>query len=225
MRSRLVPAVLASVLMVSSSLAAWKMTPVIKMADSRARGAVDTVIPQQFGDWSVDKTVTPVLVANDVQARLNKIYDETLARTYRNSAGDRVMLSIAYGGMQTRTLQVHRPEVCYTQQGFRVSHLVKATLNAGSAELPVMRVLAQLGQRREPITYWVVLGDKVTRGNIEQGLTRLSYGLSGRIPDGLLVRVSSISADDEAAYKIQDRFIAELLTALPDDQRKRFVGL
>lgn len=38
MRSRLVPAVLASVLMVSSSLAAWKMTPVIKMADSRARG-------------------------------------------------------------------------------------------------------------------------------------------------------------------------------------------
>ena len=128
------------------------------------------------------------------------------------------MLSIAYGGEQSRTLQVHRPEVCYVAQGFRVSDMRKDDLQLGGARhVPVMRLVGQLGQRREPITYWVRFGHDVVRGNLEQGVSRLRHGLKGEIPDGLLFRVSTLSDNYESAYRAQDRFCLLYTSPSPRD--------
>jgi hypothetical protein len=50
------------------------------------------------------------------------------------------------------------------------------------------------------------------------------YGLSGRIPDGMLVRVSTIGADEAGAYRVQDRFVKQMLGALKPGDRSRLLG-
>jgi EpsI family protein len=134
------------------------------------------------------------------------------------------MLSIAYGGDQSKALQLHLPEVCYVAQGFQLVSDGAGSLATPYGALPVKRLVARQQQRNEPITYWITIGDKATRSGIEQKLRRLAYGLSGEIPDGMLVRVSSIGTDAAGAYALQDRFVAELLAALDARDRARLIG-
>ena len=211
-------------LMAGAAAFAWALAPTERMADGRGKLALADAIPAAFGDWRVNPVVAPLTVSPDVQAELDKIYDQILARTYVNGRGDLVMLSIAYGGTQNRSMQVHRPEVCYPAQGFSIDGAAKGSLPAGGQDLPVMRLLARQGPRTEPITYWIRIGDRVVRGNLELGLARLAYGLGGRVPDGMLVRVSTISRDVEQAYEVQSGFVAALLDALPPDTRALLIG-
>lgn len=134
------------------------------------------------------------------------------------------MLSIAYGGNQSREFQVHRPETCYAAQGFKIDTMVKGTLSTTSGDIPVMRMVANQGERHEPITYWVKIGQKLLRGNLEQGFARLEYGLQGKIPDGLLFRVSSLSTNREEAYRQQGVFVNELLNAVAPTEKFKLIG-
>jgi hypothetical protein len=68
------------------------------------------------------------------------------------------------------------------------------------------------------------MGDRVVRGRAERLAMQLREGFHGRIPDGMLVRVSSISPDTSAAYGAQQAFVAELLAAMPAEQRVRLAG-
>jgi EpsI family protein len=210
--------------MLAAAATALALTPTARMADERKRPDFEQLIPKAFGDWTIDKTVLPLQVPPDVQAQLDSLYSQTVSRTYRNSQGHRIMLSLAYGDSQSRSLQVHRPEVCYVAQGFSVGQLNRSSLDAANASIPVMHLVAQHGARVEPITYWVRFGDKVVRGNIEQGLARLQYGLVGQVADGLLVRVSSISRQPEGAYRLQAEFVDDLLRSLPRSDRRYLIG-
>jgi hypothetical protein len=42
---------------------------------------------------------------------------------------------------------------------------------------------------------------------IEEKLQQLKYGLTGSVPDDMLVRVSTIDTDKEKAYRLQANFI------------------
>ena len=53
----------------------------------------------------------------------------------------------------------------------------------------------------------------------------IRFALTGRIPDGMLFRVSSIDRDAAHAYDVQDAFIADLLEAVSPEGRKRLSGL
>jgi EpsI family protein len=210
--------------MLAAAALAFAMTPRTRMADEAHRVDYEQLIPTSFGEWRLDTSLAPVEVPPDVKAQLERFYSQTVSRTYVNRAGERVMLSIAYGDSQSRSLQVHRPEVCYVAQGFSVSDLVRASLDTAAATIPVMNLVARQGARNEPITYWVRFGDDVVRGNVEQGIARLRYGLTGRIPDGLLVRVSTISRNPDAAYKSHAEFVAALIAAIPDADRWQLIG-
>jgi len=211
-------------MMAGAAALAWAIAPTARMADARGKFVLEEAIPAAFGEWRINPLVAPLTVSPDVQAELDKIYDQILSRTYVNGKGDVVMLSIAYGGTQNRSMQVHRPEVCYPAQGFRIEGAEKGSLRANGRDLPVMRLLARQGPRTEPITYWIRIGDQVVRGNIELGLARLAYGLGGRVPDGMLVRISTISRDVDRAYEVQNAFVASLLDALPPHTRALLIG-
>ena len=58
----------------------------------------------------------------------------------------------------------------------------------------------------------------------EQKLAQLSYGLRGVVPDGLLVRVSSLSLEAGPAHALQARFITQLSQALGPAVQPRIVG-
>ena len=210
--------------MLVASLLSVAMTPTRKAADLAERVDLTTLIPKSFGDWNVDTSVVPIQPSPDLQAVIDKIYQETLSRTYVNSSGERVMLSIAYGGDQSRSMAVHKPEVCYAAQGFVIIKEAIDDLASQFGAIPVKRLIAEMGARTEPITYWITTGDQVTRDGLAWRLTQLRYGLTGKIPDGMLFRVSTISKDDRASYAIQDKFSNDLLMTLNLKDRGRLIG-
>jgi EpsI family protein len=162
--------------------------------------------------------------APDVQAKLDRLYGQVLSRTYVNAAGERMMLIVAYGGDQSDALKVHRQEACYRAQGFEIRGLAHGSLAAGERSIPVTRMLAVRGERSEPVTYWFTMGDRVVLGRLERLRVQLAEGLRGRVPDGMLVRVSSLSGDAPAAYAAQAAFVGTLLAAVPAPSATRLAG-
>lgn len=189
------------------------LTPKLLYSQAHYPGyLLEQSIPKNFGEWRLDQTGTSTIVSPSLQQELDKFYSETVSRTYINSQGDKVMLSFAYGGDQGRALQVHKPEVCYEAQGFKIVYDAKGAISAKTGTIPVRRLVAQMGSRIEPITYWIRSGNAIVTGWYEQNKVRITTGLiDGEIADGLLVRVSTIKADKESAFKIHDQFIAALM--------------
>jgi EpsI family protein len=211
-------------LMLASSGAAVVMHPERQAQVQMEKLGLETLVPVRFGDWHVDESVVPVLPPPDVQEKVAKIYDETLARTYINSRGERIMLTIAYGGDQTGRLRVHRPESCYTAQGFSVQQLSVEQLHFGSYTVPAKRLMATMGERREPITYWIRVGGETVTGLMGQRLVQLKNGLLGQVPDGLLFRVSSLGVEPAVQYRVQDAFVGDLLAAVGEGPAEKLVG-
>lgn len=204
---------------------ALALKPSTKISDMGPKINLETLIPTRFGEWTLDETVVPIKVSPEVQANLDKIYGQTLSRTYVNAAGRKVMLSIAYGANQgSDDFQVHRPEYCYKAQGYDIKKGWEDNLKYGSSSLPIQRLEAVQGSRNEPITYWITIGDKATLPGIGRKLTQLSYGLTGKVPDGMLIRVSSISTNASEEYHLQDQFVNAMLNAIEPAQRVRLTG-
>lgn len=203
---------------------AWFMTPLPESEAQRNKIDLEAMIPVKFDGWQIEPDMVARIVNPDDRGLLDKIYDQTLARTYINRQGERIMLSIAYGGKQSTDLHVHRPEICYAAGGFSITNTAKTYIDTTIGKIPVMRLVARQGARNEPITYWVRVGDSLTRGWIEQKLAALVYGLSRKIPDGLLFRVSSISSDEQESYRIQQEFLVALLKAVNNTDRFWLVG-
>ncbi len=214
------------VLMLAASGMAVALKPTKKIADQGPKIELETMIPKRFGEWRQELTTSVQVVDPQQQATIDKIYNQTLSRTYVNAQGYRVMLSLAYGGDQSDTMQVHKPEVCYPAQGFTLHEKQADTLQLqGGNSLPITRVSTSLGNRNEPVTYWTTIGDKVIKSSgIQKKLVEMGYGLSGNIPDGMLVRVSSIDADKARAYQMHDRFSIQMLEALTTEARVRLAG-
>lgn len=218
---------LLGVLMVLSSLLAWWMTPTKHWSDHTATIKYGSLFPASFGGWQLAPEQSTAVVNPQQQETLDAIYDEIVSKVYIDQAsGRRVMVSLAYGSNQSRATQVHKPEVCYPAQGFDLVSMNKDTMALNGPEpLPVMRIVAKMGRRVEPLTYWIRAGDRVVRGSLEQNLARVSLGLRGYIPDGLLFRVSEINPDTTASFALQDRFVREFLGQMPQASRESLIGV
>jgi exosortase B len=211
----------AALLMIGAAIA----VPAMKPAPSTdASLDLERMIPAQFGDWKIDPEIVPVAPTPDVQAKIDLIYRQVVSRTYVNSAGERMMLTVAYGGDQSDALKAHRQEKCYEAQGFEIAALERGTLAASGRTIPVTRMVAVRGERIEPVTYWFTMGDRVVLGRAERLRAQVEAGLGGRIPDGMLVRVSSLSSDAGAAFGAQQRFASAVFASVAPAEAARFIG-
>ena len=95
--------VLLGALLLGAAILSRAVAPGVKMSDQRPSFSLETAIPQAFGEWRLDNTLVPLQVDPETQSRLNKIYNQTLSRTYVNPRGERVMLSIAYAATRATT--------------------------------------------------------------------------------------------------------------------------
>ena len=225
MKTAQIKAVVALVLMVISFAGAQAWRPQRHLTDSLPKMDLEVLFPKSFDDWVVDDRMPVQLIAPDVQAMLNKIYSQTLSRSYVNRVnGERVMLSVAYGGDQADATRAHRPEVCYPAQGFQIFGDQKGSAGSPEHRFRVRQLLAKMGGRVEPITYWIVVGKHIALSGTEQKLAQLSYSTRGVIPDGMLVRVSSIDNNTEHAYQLQGEFIAQMTRSMPPAARERAIG-
>jgi EpsI family protein len=209
----------------SAAVGAELLRPTRRLADLKPPVRLAVQVPEVFGEWRVDHSLVPVLPSPELEASLDKLYSETLARAYVNPRGERVLLSIAYGSDQgSEATSVHRPEFCYSAQGFQVKVLRDEQVALGRSKLMVKRLLGTQGRRYEPITYWITLDEIATLPGLGRKLAQIEYGLRGEIPDGLLFRLSTIGLDEVRAFALQDRFAQELYAAMEEAIRPRYFG-
>lgn len=211
-------------LMVLSGVLTVLVTPSTMSNGQQKSLDLETIIPVEFDGWKMDLSAASLMVSPDVKGAIKNIYNQELKRTYINKQGERVMLAIAYGRDQSTDLHVHRPEICYATSGFDVGKMTKTFVDTTIGQIPVMHLVAKQGIRNEPITYWIRVGDSLTRGWFEQKWAAFGYGLSGKVPDGLLFRLSTISNDEQSSYRIQQSFLTALLQAVRSEDRYWLVG-
>ncbi|HXZ69037.1 MAG TPA: EpsI family protein, partial [Alphaproteobacteria bacterium] len=93
-------------------------------------------------------------------------------------------------------------------------------------EIHIARVPTRDAEAREPVSYWMRVGNRLVTTNMDRQLAKLMDGLRGIIPDGVLVRVSTrtTSADLAADYAVQDRFIADVLANIDPKTEELLIG-
>jgi EpsI family protein len=209
--------------MLLAALGGLMLKPTNLIADQKPKINLETMIPKQFSEWKIDESIIPLQADPAQEALIKKIYYQTLARTYINQKGERVMLSVAYGGNLSEDMQVHRPEVCYKAQGFNIEGTEKVNIETGFGQIAGKRILAKLGNRIEPITYWIAIGDKVSFSSLQWKFEQFKYALSGKAAGGLLFRVSGIGETSEVQPTV-DSFVKDLLLTMSTSERKYLIG-
>jgi len=223
MKARSHAVVLSACLALSTCLG-WAWRPTRHLADQLEKVELTEIFPVAVGAWTVDANVPVQVISPDVEAMLNKLYAQNLSRIYVNPQGQRIMLSVAYGGDQSDATRAHRPDVCYPAQGFNILSQQRLRIPLANGSLPVEHMVAQLGGRVEPVTFWFTIGEQVAVSGTDQKWVQFKYGLDGVIADGILVRVSSIDKDEREAFAVQTQFIAALRAAVPSRWTARVFG-
>ena len=218
-------AAIGGIALMLAAVAGAGATPTRRLAEELPPLDLEADIPKHFGNWSLDRLVVPVLPAPDVQEKLDALYNKLLSRTYVDNQGSRIMFVIAYGADQAdRMTLAHLPEACYSSQGFEVQPAVPVTVPVANRPFSLVQLRTRKGPRVEPVTYWTTVGDEVLVNEVGRRWARARYSLEGIIPDGMLVRVSSIGNNDEQAFALQATFLDNLYRALAAPTRARLFG-
>lgn len=184
---------------------------------------LDKIVPLKVGDWAFDTTSGLILPPPDQLARL--LYDQQVARSYTSPDQLPVMLLLAYGSSQSGMLQIHRPEICYPASGFKLTEtLVTSIPLASDKALPSRSFTANSDTRVEQVLYWTRIGDLVPTGWWSQRLAVVRSNLHGKIPDGLLVRLSTVSGDAGQAQETLKKFARTMLEEMSPATRRMLVG-
>lgn len=219
--------VLVALLIAASS--AYFATP--KLSSIEAAPSLEDTVPRAFGDWvEVTSPLLQVSLTTGGETDFNQPYDQVAMRSYRNSAGDVVQLALAWGGNQRQEVKIHRPDLCYVAQGYRIRSLVDTTFEGiatqqGRAVIG-KRMLAEARTGVEAVSYWIRIGDVYSEDAIDTRLKIFRDGLAGRIPDGMLVRASMSGRDEKdlgQKFPVIEAFLAELVMVLPPSTRALLV--
>ena len=178
--------------------------------------------PARLGPWLDSGSEGLILPESQAVA---SVYDKVLTRSYVAPGFPPVMLLIAYGAAQSGLMQVHRPEVCYQSAGFRIAgdRTTKIALRDG-ASLPAKRFTARREQRAEQVLYWTRIADRFPTSLFAQRLLMVESGLKGLLPDGLLVRLSTLGGDADISQKVLLHFAQDLVEADGAARRKFFAA-
>ena len=185
---------------------------------------LEKVVPQRVGGWTA--VPSDLFVLPKTEGSLSdRLYNQTVTRLYQSPTALPVMLVMAYGSVQNDTLQLHRPETCYTAVGFEIgSSRVENVDVGGRALVPVRELTATAEQRTEPIVYWTRIGDSLPTTGREQRWSKLEQQVAGIIPDGILVRMSTVGDPSDATFAGLRSFAAAMLTAVAPADRAVLVG-
>jgi EpsI family protein len=214
--------------MVLASLGAWRLTPTTP--DGVDDVGLAQLVPRRFGEWrELDAPTAAVDPRGQRTEDVEAAYDEVLMRSYANARGEVVMLALAYGRHQRQEIKIHRPELCYTSQGYAVLRKADATITVPTvAMVPGTRMLVSSPGRSEVVTYWIRIGDTFSNSAWTTRAHIFTEGMQGRVVDGILVRVSQMVPDAGNAgiahFEVQETFLADLARAMPANARALLIG-
>jgi EpsI family protein len=201
---------------------AWARMPRVSTAVVDPK-KIESIVPMTVGGWFYETKSGLVLPPPDQLSA--QLYDQVLTRVYGSVTDLPVMLLIAYGSSQDGMLQVHRPEVCYPAGGYSLSDTENITVPVSAKRVVPARFFTAVGQQRtEQLIYWTRIGESFPRSWGQQRYAVMVDNLEGTIPDGVLVRMSTVSDDPKFARDTLTRFAADLVAAAPPLGRAMLLG-
>lgn len=214
-RPRFSRALVIAALMALSAAAAYFLTPRLHTVSDVPD--LNQTLPQVVGKWhSIPNPFVPVSLSTDTS--MDQPYDQSVMRSYVDGNGHMIQVAVAWGKKQRQEIKIHRPELCYPAQGLRVLNLSNASFPLTSMHgVPITgkrMVTKSRDGHYELVSYWIRIGDVYSDSPWQTRLHIFREGLAGRIPDGILVRVSQQVPDDvdeQAIFRRQEAFAAELV--------------
>lgn len=212
-----------SAVLLRPSISATSQTPQLEQS-----------MPAAFGEWRLlpNPLVQASVVAQGATST-DQPYDEVVSRSYVNSRGDVVMLALAYGKNQRQEVKVHRPELCYPAQGFKVLSLKPAQFDGirsplTGQDVTGQRMVVDARGSKEVVSYWIRIGDTYSSNPWRIRWQILEEGLQGRMTDGILVRVSQRmslepGADLTPHHQRLEGFARDLVASLPESTSRYLV--
>ncbi|MGQ0277047.1 exosortase-associated protein EpsI, V-type [Sphingopyxis sp. Q841] len=164
----------------------------------------ETWVPRQFGRWTSISESGVVLPPPD--ALRDRLYDNLVTRVYASASGVSVMMLLAYNNAQDGVLQLHRPETCYPVGGYALSGTREVDIPVGGRRIPANFFTATGPDRVEQVQYFTRLGDAFPRNWAEQRMAVIRANIAGDIPDGMMMRVSTLGMDAPEAETLLDEF-------------------
>jgi EpsI family protein len=188
-----------------------------------APGDLERAVPDRIGQWQSAGTRGVILPEESELSR--DTYDQVLSRVYVGGDGPPIMMVAAYGGNQSGNMQLHRPEACYPAAGFTLRTLGIVPVQAlAGVRIPAKRIEAVSQTRTEQILYWTRIGDEFPVSASAQRWAVVRENLHGQVPDGILVRVSTIGQTAAEALPLLTSFIRSLVAGSGPAGRQLLVG-
>lgn len=189
---------------------------------SSGRPSLKQLMPERIGPW-VHQPLADVLIPQG-EAVEDRTYDDLFTAYYTTAAGAGVMLLIAYGSAQVGDTELHRPEVCYPAAGFSLARWPDVTLRFAREPVRAAVMTATAPERIEQMLYWSRIGRDFPTTSLEQRWSVLRQTLRGVVPDGVLVRMSTIDGDRESGLAVLERFAADMISVASPTLRGILVG-
>jgi len=185
---------------------------------------LEDVVPNTIGIWQKSEA-HGVIVAEVTEDAKEEGYDQLLTRVYTSGDRQPIMLLIAYGSAQGGSLQLHRPETCYPAQGFHLVDFQDFDLNfAPSSPVHARKFTAKRDERYERLMYWTRIGTHYPLNTAQEYRAIITSVLKGEVPDGILVRISTLGADIDKDDQSLAQFARSMVTALPAAGQKLLFG-
>jgi EpsI family protein len=186
--------------------------------------SLEAVVPASIGPWRQSSSAGVLIPQGEDDPEA--VYDDLLTRNYVSDAASSVMLLVAYGNAQTGGTQLHRPEVCYPAAGFRMQRSSDTRLRlAGDAVVRARLMTAVARGRVEQILYWTRIGRDFPTDSLGQRWSVLRQTLQGNVPDGALVRMSTINPDQDAGDRVLRNFASALAEPGGPELRRLLLGV
>lgn len=213
---------LMGVALTATSAMAFVREPRVAVTPLKA-GALEGMIPSQIGRWSFETKSGLVLPPDDPLSK--SLYSDILTRVYVAEGRPPVMLLIAYSNTQNGMLQVHRPEVCYPAGGYALTETRTKSLDAApNVQIPTRFFSAESASRSEQVMYWTRIGDTSPTSWVDQRVAVVRANLKQVIPDGVLVRISTVHPDYASAEPILAEFVSAMVDQLSPAGRKLLIA-
>jgi EpsI family protein len=185
-------------------------------------GGLGPLVPERVGKWQSAGSAGVIVPEEGDLSR--STYDEVLTRVYVGEGQAPVMLVLAYGGNQSGSMQLHRPEACYPAAGFVLGAAKSVMLDLPGQQLPARLLEATSPTRSEQILYWTRIGGQFPGSPSAQRWAVVRDNLRGQVPDGALVRLSTIGLELNAAVPVLTDFVRGMTAAAPPLGRLLLVG-
>jgi EpsI family protein len=216
-----------SVVFVITALVAFVIKPTTLLADSREAFDINEAIPASFSNWSSEENMFAIVASPDLEANLAVLYDQYFDRVYKNDLGESTFLTLTYGRTQTGDQKAHRQEFCYSAQGFQIISSEIKTVEVSGNAIDVVHLVTRKGRRIELVTYWFTMGDYVAIDRLERLMVQSRYAIQGYVPDGFLVRISTIEDSvtmTDSVFAEHLVFANELFSSSTFDNRINLIG-